>query len=375
MTVAEELDVKAAIERFVADDLRMSLELPPMAAGPRKEVKAIADAFPSLVAESFGMGADRCIHLFKREASKEGTAAVTIKNGFIDDWVALAAGEDALEPVVFRSMPSQLSEGRLPFLAGRLPTSKLDLSPITEGSPKLARDAFRLGSGSQPGAADGSPLPSFGQPAGLPTLLGSFQAPQVRNTFVHFDTAAPSDDRSVQSMPHDMFRQCLEEEAAARLEAAGGEDEEQGALMIAAKSCPAPKGQAFGGLAAAPGDAPAGKAAVFQAVETTPCEAFPAGTEVTIQGLTKIPAFNGQRGLVERLDGETGRYSVRLTTGGPGIPKLAKVKAANLCLAARRPTLLMASPPPAGPAAQKGPQAFFGQYSSVGTPLQLTGLV
>lgn len=362
MAVAEELDVKAAIERFLADEARASLELPPMSAAQRKQVKAIADAFPSLVSESFGMGADRCIHLFKREASKEGTAAVaggfwTLKNGFIDDWVAPAAGEDAVEPVVFRSMPTQLSEAsRLPLLAGRLPTSKLDLSPITEGSPKLQRDAFRLGSGGKAAAADGSP-PSLGQSAALPTLLGSFQAPQVRNTFVHFDTAAPSDDRSVQSMPHDMFRQCLEEEAAARLAALeGGEDDEQGDPMTAARSCPAP----------------AEPAAVVQAVEAiAPCDALPAGAEVTIQGLTKIPAFNGQRGVVERLDAATGRYSIRLTTGGPGIPKFAKVKAANLRVAAT----LMTTPPPAWPAAQKESQAFFGQYSNMGAPLQLTALV
>merc|ERR1712109_397635 len=58
------------------------------------------------------------------------------------------------------------------------------------------------------------------------------------------------------------------------------------------------------------------------------------GTQVIIQGLTKIPAFNGQSGIVERLDEATGRYSVKLTTGGPGIPKFAKVKADNLCVLA-----------------------------------------
>jgi len=354
MTASAELDVKAAIERFVADEACLSLELPPMAAGQRKEVKAIADTFPNLVSESFGMGADRCIHLFKkREASLEAAAAVKIKNGFIDDWVA---GDDAVEPVVFRSMPSQLSEGRLPFLSsGSLPTSKLDLSPITEGSPKLPRDAFRLGSsGKVAVGVDGSPVSLKRQSplaeGALPTLLGSCQAPQVRNTFVHFDTAAASDDRSVQSMPHDMFRQCLEEEAAARLAASEVGD-------------------------TAAGDVPVEKAAVFEATGTPmPYDAFPAGTEVTIQGLTKIPAFNGQRGIVDRLDEETGRYSIRLTTGGPGIPKFAKVKAANLCLAATMPTL-MTTPPQAWPAVQKGPQAFFGQYSNAGAPLQLTALV
>merc|ERR1740121_173363 len=105
--------------------------------------------------------------------------------------------------------------------------------------------------------------------------------------------------------------------------------------------------------------------------EAPPVDVFAIGTQVVIQGLTKIPAFNGQSGIVERFDENTERYSVKLTTGGPGIPKYAKVKGANLCVAA--PAAL--SFPPAGCAAPKGPQAFFGQYGSAGAPLKLTALV
>jgi len=251
------------------------------------------------------------------------------------------------EPVVFRSMPSQLSDA-----AGRLPLpSRLDLSPITEaspnGSPKLSGDAFRMGYGKQADADRSPPGGHAGNSrisgdGALPTLLGSFQAPQVRNTFIHIDTASP-DDRTVQSMPHDMFRQCLQEEMD-QLAASGDRD-------VLASAVPE-----------------IGRLEEFIA---TPADVFAVGTQVIIQGLTKIPAFNGQSGIVERYDENTERYSVKLTTGGPGIPKYAKVKGANLCVAA--PAAL--SFPPTGCAAPKGPQAFFGQYGSAGAPLKLTALV
>merc|ERR1719476_388825 len=104
-------------------------------------------------------------------------------------------------------MPSQLSESpaRLAASAG---TSKLDLSPINEGSPKLSRaDSFGMGCGKQADLASDGQGNGCRRAGGLPTLLESFQ---VRNTFIHIDDMSP-DGRSVQSMPHDMFRQCLEE--------------------------------------------------------------------------------------------------------------------------------------------------------------------
>merc|ERR1712241_1244697 len=124
---------------------------------------------------------------------------------------------------------------------------------------------------------------------------------------------------------------------------------------------------------------------IEESVEALPAEAMPAdvfaaGAQVIIHGLTKIPAFNGQSGIVERLDENTGRYSVKLTTGGPGIPKFAKVKADNLC------ALAFSSPLPFTSTctqAQDSVQAYFGSYGdtseNVGanptTQLKLTALV
>lgn len=364
VTPEVQLDAEATIAEFISDAGCASLELPPMPAGQRKHVKAIADTYPSLVCESFGIGSERCIHIFKRDSGKDGTGSVSVKNTFIDDWITPVGDDDALEPVVFRSMPSQLpdSPARLPDAVG-VQTSKLDLSPINEGSPKFSlADAFSLQGQKQ---VDGyKSLPVEEQRSGgvrncvgaLPTLLGGFK---VRNTFIHIDTMSP-DDRSVQSMPHDMFRQCLQEEMT-HIDGAGTTCDGQDNADVSAVTQHAPQQDAL----------------------PHTCEAsdvFKPGTQVIIQGLTKIPAFNGQSGIVERLDEATGRYSVKLTTGGPGIPKFAKVKADNLCV------LALSSPLPFTSTctlAQGAGQAYFGSYGDTSenmganptTQLKLTALV
>jgi len=53
-----------------------------------------------------------------------------------------------------------------------------------------------------------------------------------------------------------------------------------------------------------------------------------------IEGLVKLPDFNGKRGVVQCLDEETGRYNVLLDSpAGPTQQRWAKVKRSNLRLA------------------------------------------
>merc|ERR1719330_159925 len=156
-------------------------------------------------------------------------------------------------------------------------------------------------------------------------------------------------------MPHDMFRQCLD-------------DDEESDLAVEATSdthFPATPASIGGLELAHVQEAPVGAPEV-------PDKVAP-GTQVIIQGLTKIPAFNGQSGIVERLDEATGRYSIKLTTGGPGIPKFAKVKGDNLCVAAPLPPSLPFAPT----CAASGPQAYFGAFvgDTSATRLKLTALV
>merc|ERR1712224_834637 len=63
-------------------------------------------------------------------------------------------------------------------------------------------------------------------------------------------------------------------------------------------------------------------------------DALAVGAEVMIEGLVKLPAFNGQCGVVQSFDTETGRYTVVLAS-----KQLAKIKRANF-------RLLVPPPPP-----------------------------
>mmetsp|Transcript_46589 Transcript_46589/g.80988 ORF Transcript_46589/g.80988 Transcript_46589/m.80988 type:complete len:162 (+) Transcript_46589:1-486(+) len=158
-------------------------------------------------------------------------------------------------------------------------------------------------------------------------------------------------------MPHGMFSQLIAREASG--EAAARESNEEAAAVQAAVPV-SPSWHAPACL----GDAAEG------------CQLEP-GALVVVEGLVKLPAFNGLSGVIQSLDAETGRYSVLLTS--PTLPngqQLAKVKAQNL-----RPYNMMPPPPPRHqapsvlvdipstdfinvPATPEGP-----------TPLQLTALV
>jgi len=343
-------DAESAIADFRRDSMQLTLELPPMSTAQRKYVKAIVDRYSELYCESFGLSLERCIHIFKRDTDSR---SVSVKNTFIDDWITPTKDDDELEePVSARSLPSQLPDARwrmqdLPSEVSAY-TRKLDLSPINEGSPKLPSDSFGLGCGKNIDPTNLPPLP----------LSDHFQ---VRNTFIHVDSAS-ADQRSVQTEPKD-FRQCLQEEVRAQNASAHFEclnlqglhrDQKQTQCEVSKEKMERE-----------------GEVKVL-----TP------GEQVVIQGLTKIPAFNGQSGIVERLDEKTGRYSVRLTTGGPGIPKFALVKADNLSLAPHLPSLLSATSP-YNPL-QKNSQAYFGAFGDKGevnsrvsatTPLKLTALI
>jgi len=78
-------DVEVAIAGLLADPNRATLELPcSLSAEQRKHAKKVAEKHPDLWCESFGLGKERRVHLFKR--SSEGSSGVRVKNTFIDDW-------------------------------------------------------------------------------------------------------------------------------------------------------------------------------------------------------------------------------------------------------------------------------------------------
>lgn len=141
---------------------------------------------------------------------------VRIKNTFIDDWAPLAEGGQ--ENVLFRSMPPQLRE----------PAAESDepcyVAPVSRDPPALASEASSCATTAvcSTSASDTS-LESCNPSEADPSTASKLE-PQVRNTFIHFNTAAPVDERVVQSMPHGMFGQALlaaaQEKAQAQAEAA-----------------------------------------------------------------------------------------------------------------------------------------------------------
>merc|ERR1711920_535301 len=112
----------------------------------------------------------------------------------------------------------------------------------------------------------------------------------VRNTFIDVEDEN-ADNREVQSMPHGMFGHYLKAELNERTSAE---------LHASSSASPAPDASTL---------AP--------------------GTPVVINGLQKLPAFNGLEGTVQSFDQESQRYNVLLTVPSCG-RQWAKVKLENL---------------------------------------------
>lgn len=64
-------DVADAIFAFAGDMSRTVLELPHMTTGQRKTTKKLLEQYPKLHCESYGFGAERRLHLFKKDMACE----------------------------------------------------------------------------------------------------------------------------------------------------------------------------------------------------------------------------------------------------------------------------------------------------------------
>lgn len=197
-------DAASAIAQFVSEPERTSLELPHLTTGQRKHVKALLQQYPDLRCDSYGFGADRRLHVFKKGCTPDSD---------LDDDTA------------------QISSAQLP----------------------------------------------------------------VRKTFIQFDETA--DERAVQSMPHGMFRQSILAESHGQ-------------------TAPEPEAE------------PVTSPPAYEADRHAP---LGIGALVVVEGLTKLPAFNGLSAVVQGWDEATGRYSIMLVSVEGGCQQ-AKVKQENLRL-------------------------------------------
>jgi hypothetical protein len=246
-------DSSTMIAEFSTDTSKTCLEMPHMSTGQRKQVKKLLEAYPELRRESYGFGAERCLHLFKeshavaetktqRSASPLAISSAGIKSTLIED-----------------SFPSEQE---------------------------------------QKSASDSMPLPELILPLTLENL-------QVRNTFIDMDHVS-ADKRAVRSMPHGMFKQCLLSEAADALQETF--------------YCDTPT--------SAGGDLPSFGGSDVDADHHGLCTPLTIGSLVQVEGLVKLPAYNGRSAVVEAWDEETGRFCILIA--GPNGSVQAKVKGENL---------------------------------------------
>lgn len=232
-----DFDVATALAQFLADEERTSLELPHMTTGQRKSTKKLLESHPELRCESYGFGAERQLHIFKRRA------------------------EDAQEH-----------------------SKEID-----------------VGSTSSP-ASEGTKNPGNDRKSTLPM---AHEAIQVRNTFIHFE--ATSDERAVQSMPHGMFKRSMLAEAA---------DVPSGYDTPSTLDTPRAAIEPEAGLI------PLGD------VHTSQSSGLSVGALVIVEGLVKVPAFNGRSAVVQGWDEATGRYDILLASSDGS--QHAKIKEENL---------------------------------------------
>jgi len=135
----------------------------------------------------------------------------------------------------------------------------------------------------------------------------------VRNTFIHIESM-PVDERAVQSMPHGMFRQSLLLEAASKP-----------SCKVAGDEAPVEVLEAKFDRTPSPASEPEAEPTA-QAEQRMP---LGLGALVVVEGLTKLPAFNGLSAVVQGFDHASGRYSIMLVAAN-GACHQAKIKEENL---------------------------------------------
>jgi len=281
-------DASTMIAKFSVDASQTCLEMPHMTTGQRKHTKKLLEAYPELRCESYGFGAERCLHLFKARHADAEAKASPLAISFSGMKNTLTEVVVPAEQKIILSQSSQAcSEEIVPQIA-----SVVELS----NQQKITPDGREL-------------MTSGGMHPELILDLTSENL-QVRNTFIHMCPVS-ADLRAVQSMPHGMFKQCLLSEAAEAFE---------GTFF-----CDTPT--------SAGGDTPSSFDSDVLGADADHFGQGPSlkvGALVQVDGLVKLPAYNGLSAVVEAWDEATGRYCILIA--GPSGCLQAKVKEENLTM-------------------------------------------
>jgi len=112
----DSFDIETAIDGLLADPERDSLELPlSLSKEQRKHAKKTIEHRQDVKCESFGLGADRRMYVFKvgeskpqkvASASECSPSSVSVKNTFIDDWIP--ADAVPADQRIVQSMPHNM---------------------------------------------------------------------------------------------------------------------------------------------------------------------------------------------------------------------------------------------------------------------------
>mmetsp|Transcript_125678 Transcript_125678/g.217958 ORF Transcript_125678/g.217958 Transcript_125678/m.217958 type:complete len:514 (+) Transcript_125678:76-1617(+) len=348
-SVLEMQAIEKTIADFMQDAARSSMEFPHLTAVQRKHAKKVLEQHPELTCDSYGLGKERKLHVFKKASTtssnvtildmiaEDAVSRVNVKNTFIDDWTSTEH-----EPIIFRSMPAHLpsssvqlanavqckspsasvqckaptasvqskSESKSPNLVHCVmdgPVCKLDLSSLRElDCSTIAPSSCPSDCGSAASTSRGSVPDWFRLPPGLDV--------ETKNTFVHFAESS-LDKRAVKSMPHSMFRKSLLLES----------------LLAHPESQHQPKMQHQG-------EKQHQTTEKQHPAEILPCQAeksdttresvLMAGEKVIIEGLSKCTEFNGLSGIVQFFDVQSGRYNILLSSPESG-NKIAMLKREN----------------------------------------------
>jgi len=220
-----------------------------------------------------------------------------------------ASNAKFLETAIFKCVQAALSQQSEDDMQTEFASSGDENDFPTNAKDLDHPECFSPGRSTSVSSVDSSPDHSpASSDSGLSPKPGRVQ---VKNTFIHFNGEL-GDNRTVQSMPHGMFKKCLLEEARVETVFVTA----RGPLAHVEEVTPATAGTTI------PHDD----------------EMLSSGTEVVIEGLTRAPAFNGRRGVIQSLDEEIGRYTILLSSpGSSGGRQWAKVKRENLRLAATPP--------------------------------------
>lgn len=394
MTSASQVDLERQVEAFACGTETEYAFPSTLTIEERKVVKNAAKKF-GLESDSFGMGSERCIHIFKRGGSSSVALkpiVYSVKNTFVDEPVDPSQPSDnAVVAPSSQSMPAgafqeHLSNEVAEVVSGCAADAfkesceeNLEKEPAVSNQSLIAtaEDSAEVSSPRDSQCDTGSTIESDSHETNREISIKN----SIKNTFLHFeetDAKENADPRIIQSMPNGKFAEAIQAErravadAVARPQALSENQDVEGvrfpstpngetsykafdqSTVGAAEGTPtvqwtphaATQDTSVSVLPPAVWN-PAASFPMTPIVECSPTAgmSMPAaplppqappsllapGTPVVVFGLVNQPAFNGLVGAVSAFDEKCSRYNIMLDIGG-GQQRMVKLKGENLAL-------------------------------------------